>query len=154
MQDESVMVAEALMSDAQGLRRGLYPSARSLARREFLGGSSGRPAEVARQEVLRIGPGAEWFQREDGEVVELKTRRSLRRILAHLVKMHQKGAEARTVRQLQAAGWPGERMLPKSGADRVYTAIRTLRRFGLEGILITRNGGYLLSPACALRCEE
>jgi hypothetical protein len=101
-----------------------------------------------------VGAQGEWFIRNQGDEVSLKTRRSLRRILAHLVKMHRtRPGQPRTVRQLQAAGWPGERMLPKSGADRVYTAVRTLRRFGLEGLLITRNGGYMLHPELELLGE-
>lgn len=99
------------------------------------------------QRAVRVAATGEWFQVGEQERVDLTTRRSLRRILAHLLKMRQRHAgQARSVRQLVAAGWPGERMLPKSGADRVYTAIRTLRRFGLEDILLTHNGGYMLHP--------
>ncbi len=97
--------------------------------------------------ALTVATDGQWFVRPGAERINLSTRRALRRILAHLVKMHAKSpGQPRTVRQIQAAGWPGERMLPKSGADRVYTAIRTLRRFGLTGILVTKNGGYMLDP--------
>lgn len=142
MQDESVNVAEELGTRISGLRRPGLAAAHGLPRRR-------REAPRVRrvQEVLRVGAQGEWFLRNQGEEVSLKTRRSLRRILAHLVKMHRtRPGQPRSVRQLQAAGWPGERMLAKSGADRVYTAVRTLRRFGLEGLLITRNGGYMLHP--------
>jgi hypothetical protein len=44
------------------------------------------------------------------------------------------------------SGWPGEIMIRESGNERVYTAIRTLRRMGLDGILLTRDGGYMLNP--------
>jgi hypothetical protein len=51
------------------------------------------------------------------------------------------------VEALIAAGWPGERILPKAGATRVYTALSTLRRLGLRGALLRRSGGYLLDPS-------
>jgi hypothetical protein len=37
-------------------------------------------------------------------------------------------------------------MRPESGAERVYTAVRTLRRLGLGRVLLSRDGGYLLDP--------
>ncbi len=42
-------------------------------------------------------------------------------------------------------GWPGERVTPEAAASRVYTAIRTLRGFGLDEYLLTSDEGYLLS---------
>lgn len=47
---------------------------------------------------------------------------------------------------LIAAGWPGERMLSKAGATRVYTAIASLRRLGLRDSLLRDDRGYLLRP--------
>ncbi|MDB4932591.1 MAG: Signal transduction response regulator, partial [Myxococcaceae bacterium] len=46
--------------------------------------------------------------------------------------------------------WPGERVLPEAGAERVYTAVRTLRTMGLRGLLVRRDGGYALDPAVPL----
>jgi hypothetical protein len=42
-------------------------------------------------------------------------------------------------------GWPGERVTPEAAASRVYTAIRTLRGFGLDEYLLTSDEGYFLS---------
>lgn len=47
---------------------------------------------------------------------------------------------------LVSAGWPGERVLPKAGATRVYTALSTLRRLGMREVLVRRSGGYMLDP--------
>jgi DNA-binding SARP family transcriptional activator len=48
--------------------------------------------------------------------------------------------------QLFAAGWPGERAQPEAAAQRVHTAIWTLRTLGLRDVLIGRDDGYLLDP--------
>ena len=45
---------------------------------------------------------------------------------------------------LIACGWPGERIVAKSGASRVYVALSTLRKLGLRDLLLSRDDGYLL----------
>ncbi len=52
-----------------------------------------------------------------------------------------------SVEALIMAGWPGERILPKAGATRLYTALSTLRRLGLRRVLLRRRTGYLLDPS-------
>jgi len=47
-------------------------------------------------------------------------------------------------------GWPGERVVPSAGANRVYVALTTLRNMGLRGHLISQGDGYLLDPALPL----
>lgn len=47
-------------------------------------------------------------------------------------------------------GWPGERVTPEAAASRVYTAIRTLRGFGLEDYLLTSDEGYYLSTGLSV----
>ena len=42
-------------------------------------------------------------------------------------------------------------MRPDSGATRVYTSIRRLRKSGLQGVLLTREDGYLLDPSVSLK---
>ncbi|MEL6179185.1 MAG: hypothetical protein AAFS10_09530, partial [Myxococcota bacterium] len=56
--------------------------------------------------------------------------------------------------ELVEIGWPGERLVPESGAMRVYTAIRALRRLGLEPLLLTRDGGYQLHPSWSMVTVE
>ena len=81
--------------------------------------------------------------------VDLSRRGPIRRILVALVEAHQAG-RALDVTEVVSAGWPGEIVPPDAGATRVYTAIRTLRRLGLEGVLLTRDSGYLLDPRTVL----
>ncbi|MCB9746637.1 MAG: MerR family DNA-binding transcriptional regulator [Alphaproteobacteria bacterium] len=55
--------------------------------------------------------------------------------------------------ELVHLGWSGERMRPSSAAQRVRTAIWSLRRAGLEGVLETVEGGYRLDPALRVAWE-
>jgi hypothetical protein len=52
---------------------------------------------------------------------------------------------------LLQAGWPGERVVPSAGANRVYVALTTLRKLGLRHFLLSRDDGYLLDPALPVR---
>ena len=96
--------------------------------------------------VVSISSSGTWFQKGQAQV-DLFRRPSLQRILARLVEVyrHETGKPV-SVHELMESGWPGEIMIRESGNERVYTAIRTLRRMGLEGILLTRDGGYMLNP--------
>jgi serine/threonine protein kinase/predicted ATPase/predicted negative regulator of RcsB-dependent stress response len=52
--------------------------------------------------------------------------------------------------ELAAAGWPGEKMRTDAALKRVYTAVWTLRKAGLEPVLLTQGDGYLFDPAVSL----
>jgi predicted ATPase len=124
--------------DARGLVRILE---RALAQ---LDGAS--PADA-----LLIGPEARWFRGPGGEWHDLSKRRPLRLILLHLTELR-RAAPGRSVDvdALQRAGWPGEKMNPSAGANRVYVTLNKLRKLGLEGVLIRDDLGYLLDPAVPL----
>lgn len=94
---------------------------------------------------LVIAPGAEWFQLTGQNVVTLETRIPLRRLLVALGEMRQRtpGAVLNVTAAFEA-GWPGERATPTAAAMRVYTAIHSLRRLGLRGVLVRRRRGYVL----------
>ena len=82
-----------------------------------------------------------------GGVVELESRYVLRRLfLALLEARRQRPGEAMTLEELIEAGWPDEAMTYESGIRRVYSAIRNLRRLGLEEVVVTAENGYMLSP--------
>jgi predicted ATPase len=88
----------------------------------------------------------------DGQRVSLQRQRSLRLILMALVEQAERApGVGLTQVEVLARGWPGERMRADSGATRVYTSIRRLRRGGLSGVLLTRDDGYLLDPSIAVR---
>lgn len=102
---------------------------------------------LASTNVLRVGRGAYWFEAPDHARTDLTTRAPLRRLLAYLVdrRLASPGTASTTI-ELASHGWPGERIQPEAAGDRVYTAIGTLRRLGLGGVLIRRDGGYALDP--------
>jgi predicted ATPase len=87
------------------------------------------------------------FRAPGGKKVDLERRRAVRLILQRLAqhRVHAPG-ESLPLDTLLGAGWPGERVLPQAGASRVYVALGTLRRLGLRGLLVSRDGGYLLDP--------
>jgi hypothetical protein len=87
------------------------------------------------------------FRPPAGKKVDLERRRAVRLILQRLTQHRvQVPGEALALDTLLGAGWPGERVLPQAGASRVYVALGTLRRLGLRGVLVSRDGGYLLDP--------
>lgn len=107
----------------------------------------GVPAASRPSHGLDVGPEARWFRREGEEAVQLGRRAALRLILDALTERRL----APTVRGLSleevfAAGWPGEKARADSAAARVYTSVQRLRALGLEGVLLLRDDGYVLSP--------
>jgi tetratricopeptide (TPR) repeat protein len=72
-----------------------------------------------------------WFVRPDGKRVSLLKRRPLMRIAAALARRADDGLGLTTIEVLRA-GWPGEAPQGRSGLQRVYVAINTLRKLGLE----------------------
>ncbi|MCB9597633.1 MAG: hypothetical protein H6719_33250 [Sandaracinaceae bacterium] len=123
-------------------------SAVRIARR--LAGAPASPREVSAGAAVALAADGAWFER-DGRRVSLARRHAMRRLL-HALVVHLRNApgSAMSTDGLVAAGWPGERMRPDSGAARVYSAVRALRRMGLEGVLISAHGGYLLSATASI----
>jgi tetratricopeptide (TPR) repeat protein len=97
-------------------------------------------------DALVIGKG--WFKAPRGKKVDIASRKAPSLLLSALAEARRKSPGASlTVDELFSAGWPGERALPSSAASRVYVAISTLRKLGLESILIRDDAGYRLDPA-------
>ena len=94
---------------------------------------------------LVIAAGAEWFQVGANPAVVIETRIPLRRLLLALgrLKLDDPGAVLPVTAAFEA-GWPGERATPTAAAMRVYTAVHSLRRLGLRGLLVRRRRGYVL----------
>jgi hypothetical protein len=123
------------------LRRAL--DKRSLARPSI------RPA--APSNALLIAEDARAFSAPGSPPVKLDRKRAVRLILKRLMDQRLKApGEALSADALFEAGWPGERVLVEAGAGRVYVALATLRRLGLRGSLLSRDGGYLLDPRVPL----
>ncbi|APR81475.1 Signal transduction response regulator [Minicystis rosea] len=102
--------------------------------------------------ALVVGPSGLWFKPPRAkESVRLHRRRSLQRIVHELAEHRVRApGEAIRIAQMIACGWPGERILPEAGTERVYTAVATLRKLGLRKLLLQRDDGYLLDPAVDL----
>ncbi|UJR83296.1 hypothetical protein [Sandaracinus amylolyticus] len=137
--------ARAEADEALALARRLRAGA-TIPEIEALLASLGDDEGDAHRVELAIDEDASSFSLDRGAPVDLARRASLRRILVNLVARHARG-ESASVADLVAAGWPGEKMSAESGAERVYTAIATLRRLGLAPVLARRDGGYALDPA-------
>ncbi|NUO53365.1 MAG: tetratricopeptide repeat protein, partial [Polyangiaceae bacterium] len=100
--------------------------------------------------VLLLGPDVRWFQL-DGPRANLAASAAPRRILALLVEHRLRAPGVGLSQQdLFAAGWPGQKVAIEAARGRVYTAVRTLRRLGLEPILLRQDDGYLLDPGVRL----
>jgi predicted ATPase len=108
------------------------------------------PADPSR--ALVVGPSGLWFRPPRAKAsVRLHRRRSLQRLVDELATHRLRApGEALGIPHLIACGWPGERILPEAGTERVYTAIATLRKLGLRKLLLQRDDGYLLDPSVSL----
>ncbi|NUP12811.1 MAG: tetratricopeptide repeat protein [Polyangiaceae bacterium] len=104
-------------------------------------------AQTGASGTLVVGAGQRWFVLADGERVDLSRRGPLRLILRALAE-HRQDAPGMGVASsdLFAAGWPGQRALPHAAANRVYSAIATLRRLGLDSVIARNDDGYLIEP--------
>ncbi|MEJ7727735.1 MAG: hypothetical protein WKG00_00810 [Polyangiaceae bacterium] len=104
------------------------------------------PAD-APPDALVVARSGRWFRAPQGEVVSLQRRRALRLIMSALAAQRaaarRRHRPARGGRGRLAWGAPPQ----EAAADRVYTAIATLRRMGLRTALLSRDDGYLLDPA-------
>jgi tetratricopeptide (TPR) repeat protein len=83
--------------------------------------------------------------------IELSRHEKLLRLLRRLAIARENQEGALTVETLLVSVWPGELLVGNSGPNRVYTAIRSLRRFGLEDVLRSSSAGYELT--CGVRFE-
>jgi predicted ATPase len=109
------------------------------------------PPPGAPADALVVCANGRWFRNPHGEVVSIARWRPLQRLLERLAERREIApGEPLSVEALVAAGWPGERMLSKAGATRVYTAIASLRRIGLRDMLVRDERGYSLRTDVAI----
>ncbi len=105
----------------------------------------GRPGEARTELPLEVCAQGRWFRVPGNDYVSLQRRRALRLMLRRLSRAYLEQQDAPlSVEELQAAGWPGERMRPEAGARRVYTALWELRKMGLRDFLVRTDEGYYL----------
>jgi hypothetical protein len=114
------------------------------------------PADAAHglslDETVEIAADGSWFRCVGStERVDLTRRRSLRLLLAALATSSREApGHAQSVDALVASGWPGERLLRRAAAQRVYVALSTLRRMGLKDVLVSSRDGYRLLPVAII----
>lgn len=105
-------------------------------------------------DALMVADDGTWFQTQLGRV-DVARRGAVKRILLGLAEARLESAgRALSVDQLFEVGWPGEKIPYESQVRRVYTAVWTLRTLGLEGLLLTRDEGYLLDPKRTVRLSR
>jgi predicted ATPase/Tfp pilus assembly protein PilF len=105
-------------------------------------------AQDLREHALLLGSDAQWFRPPGGEYVDLRRRKSARRIMRALADHHsQDPGIAMSTDALVEAGWPGESMVADAGINRVHVALNQLRKMGLKECLSRNADGYLLEPA-------
>jgi hypothetical protein len=105
--------------------------------------------------VLHATRDGRWFQVAPSAGVDISRRAAPRRILAGLLQARTADpARALDVFGIVDLGWPDERLHPDAGRARAYTAIRSLRRFGLQDVLIRIDDGYVLDPAVPIELRE
>ncbi len=101
--------------------------------------------------ALTVGP--TWFFVRGATEVDLARRGPIRRVLLALVEQHRTSGGALDREALLGAGWPGEQVQAEAASTRVRVAIATLRRLGLERIIVTRDDGYLIDPDLTIALE-
>lgn len=100
---------------------------------------------------LEVGLEGRWFRLRSAAAVDLSRRGAMRRILAGLAD-HRLAApgEALDRAALFSAGWPGQTISEESAAHRVRVALSSLRKLGLEGVVVRYAEGWLLDPELPL----
>jgi tetratricopeptide (TPR) repeat protein len=141
-------------ADVRLARRALLRAVEAVGRAEAAppsGGLADGPPPGAPADALVVCANGRWFRNPHGDVVSIARWRPLQRLLERLAERREIApGEPLSVEALVAAGWPGERMLPKAGATRVYTAIASLRRAGLRDMLVRDERGYSLRTDVAI----
>lgn len=112
----------------------------------------GEAATALETTRLVVGSEGRWFRLGSTEV-DLSRRRAHRLILAHLVTKHREG-EALDVHEAFEIGWPGELADVEAAAERVYWAIGSLRKLGLDEVLLTSDSGYHLDPSLEVVLDQ
>lgn len=131
------------------LRRGLRaaPAHGPLALAEELSGPWSIEEDAAPEDLGPLVAGPTWFQSSASAAVSLEGRPALCRVYAALQRRRvERPGEPVSVGEILAEGWPGERVLARAGANRVYVALTTLRKLGLRHAILRTKRGYLLDP--------
>ncbi len=104
---------------------------------------SERPAD----ETLVVARDARSFRVGDAVEADLSSKGGPRKILLALTNARlQRPGEQVSFAALIEAGWPDERIGERAARNRAHVALATLRKLGLEAVLVRRGEGYLIDP--------
>jgi tetratricopeptide (TPR) repeat protein len=143
---DKLLVAARQCLDPDGRDAGVRVAQRILLAALARAEKTGDTLAAERSHALVIDAGARRFRVPGGEWVDITGRTAMRRIVETLANLRATDASATLdMEELFAAGWPGERVRRTSARSRVYVAISTLRRLGLEQ-LVRAETGYQLDP--------
>jgi hypothetical protein len=114
----------------------------------------GAPAVVvsaATHADLTVDPDGYWFQCAGGERVNIRRRGPARLLLLAMIERHRdKPGSAFDLDELFDIGWPDQHIDIEAAYKRVYAAIGTLRRLGLDDLIVTTDDGYLIAPSASV----
>lgn len=91
-----------------------------------------------------------WFRAKGQDRVDVSNRPVLRSLLAALVRAHRSSGGVVTPDKLISAGWPDEALADSVAKNRLYVAVSTLRKLGLDDALERTRSGYRLRPDVAV----
>jgi len=135
------LAVDADVADDLGQDAGAAP--RSWELRHALALLARAEAEAGAACPVEVGPNGAWFRVDGADLVDLSGQPLLGRLLACL-GTGSSALEPVSADALIAAGWPSERMRADAAAARLHSAIRRLRRLGLEAYLRSNRDGYWL----------
>ncbi len=99
------------------------------------------------QSQLTVHQDGSWFRVNDQERVDLHSRARYRVLLQMLVREHLRDPSATISLSAVICGvWPDERLRHTVARNRAYVALCTLRKWGLEGLVLRTQQGYRLDP--------
>ena len=108
-------------------------------------------ADLPTRPSLVVAEDGAWMTTPEGARTELPPGSPLRALLCALAA---RPAQDVSREALIAAGWPGERILPRASARRLHAAVSELRGHGLGARLERTAGGYRLVPSLPIRRER
>lgn len=121
-------------------------------------GTHANTNDASTSAALLVARDATWFRAPNLTTrSELGKRASSKRILMELVRRRIESPSVAISRSdLVAIGWPGEKLDPEAGFNRLGVALSELRRAGLRTLLLHRDGeggGHYLDPETPIILE-
>ena len=98
--------------------------------------------------IVQIGPAGRWVQLPgQPQRVELSRKEVLARLIDGLAtQAADSPGHGLDVEDLLSLGWPGQTLLARAGANRVYVALNNLRKLGLDQLIVRTRQGYMINP--------